>query len=471
MYDRYRRYKLALMALDVLVSIMVLAAAVEVRPYLPGRSMDPTEVLPNPLIYIVQGLLWHVVFALTGRYEIDRLAHVSKNIGAFTSAYLLGVAVFAGLLFFSFRETSRLLVFYFAVANYFALIGLRYSMAAFIVWRQKAGKVVPVVIVGTLENAVRVANNIDSDKTSLLRVEGFCDTRYEDDLKLPKPFLGLVDRIDEIVRDRGIEMVIIARSDVASKDIQPFDLERIIHQLEDLPVRIYIAPDLYSLALVESDVQKFGQIVLIGLREPVIKGPARVRKRILDISICLVVLILAWPLFILIWLLIKMDSEGPGIIAVRRVGENGKIFRMYKFRSMINGAEFLQDKAVLRDEKGERIYKIKDDPRVTRVGKWLRKYSLDELPQVFNVIKGEMSVVGPRPEQPFITKLYDHWQWQRVSVPPGITGWWQVSGRADLPMHLNTEYDVHYVRNYSILFDLKILIKTIVAVIKAKGAY
>lgn len=138
---------------------------------------------------------------------------------------------------------------------------------------------------------------------------------------------------------------------------------------------------------------------------------------------------------------------------------------------MINGAEFMHDKAVMLDEKGEKIYKLKDDPRVTRIGKWLRKYSLDELPQVFNVLKGDMSVVGPRPEQPFITELYDHWQWQRVSVPPGITGWWQISGRADLPMHLNTEYDVYYVRNYSILFDLKILAKTIVAVIKAKGAY
>lgn len=471
MQDGYRRYKLWLMFLDVVVSIVVLAAAVEFRPYLPGRLMEPEEVLPSPLIYILQGLLWHIVFVLTGRYEMDRLTRVSKNLGSFTSAYVLGVAVFAGLLFLSFRQTSRLLVLYYASANYAALIAVRYGMAAYIGWKQRAGKIIPVLIVGTLENAVRVANNVDSDRTSLLRLEGFCDTQIPKDVKLPKPFLGLVDRIDKIVADRLIEMIIIARSDVVSREVPPFDLQRIMHQLERLPVRIYMAPDLYSLALVQSDVQRFGETLLIGLREPIIRGPARVRKRVLDISICAAVLILGWPLLVLIWLLIKTDSQGPGIITVRRVGENGKIFRMYKFRSMINGTELVQDKVVMEDEKGEKIYKLRDDPRVTRVGKWLRKYSLDELPQVFNVLKGEMSLVGPRPEQPFITELYDHWQWQRVSVPPGITGWWQISGRADLPMHLNTEYDVHYVRNYSILFDLKILIKTIIAVIKAKGAY
>jgi lipopolysaccharide/colanic/teichoic acid biosynthesis glycosyltransferase len=123
------------------------------------------------------------------------------------------------------------------------------------------------------------------------------------------------------------------------------------------------------------------------------------------------------------------------------------------------------------DAFGEKVYKLKDDPRTTRVGRWIRRTSLDELPQIFNVLKGDMSCVGPRPEQPFITQLYDHWQWQRVSVPPGVTGWWQVSGRADLPMHRNTEYDVYYVKNYSILLDLKILFKTVIAIIKAKGAF
>jgi lipopolysaccharide/colanic/teichoic acid biosynthesis glycosyltransferase len=172
-----------------------------------------------------------------------------------------------------------------------------------------------------------------------------------------------------------------------------------------------------------------------------------------------------------IWVAIKLDSEGPGIFSALRVGEGGKTFKMYKFRTMIKGAEAAQPSVTQTDKQGRKIYKVKDDPRVTRVGGFLRKTSLDELPQLINVFKGEMSLVGPRPEQPFIAKEYEAWQWQRVLVPPGVTGWWQISGRSDLPMHLNTNYDVFYVRNYSILLDLKILFRTIAEVLRGKGAY
>jgi lipopolysaccharide/colanic/teichoic acid biosynthesis glycosyltransferase len=143
---------------------------------------------------------------------------------------------------------------------------------------------------------------------------------------------------------------------------------------------------------------------------------------------------------------------------------------MYKFRTMVLGSDKLQG-ATGTDDQGRKIYKIRDDPRITRVGKWLRRTSLDELPQLFNVLKGEMSWVGPRPEQPFITEEYESWQWQRVLVPPGVTGWWQISGRSDLPMHLNTNYDIYYVRNYSIFLDIKILLLTISQVLKGRGSY
>jgi lipopolysaccharide/colanic/teichoic acid biosynthesis glycosyltransferase len=192
---------------------------------------------------------------------------------------------------------------------------------------------------------------------------------------------------------------------------------------------------------------------------------------VLDLTVSMVVLIVAWPLLLLIAIGIRIDSPGPMIYRARRVGENGRVFDMYKFRTMIVGADRLQDQVTQIDDEGRTIFKIKGDPRVTRLGKWLRRTSLDELPQVFNVLKGEMSLVGPRPEQPNITKTYDHWQWQRLSVPPGITGFWQVSGRSDLPMHLNTQYDLYYVRNYSTILDLKILWKTVGVVLKGKGAY
>jgi exopolysaccharide biosynthesis polyprenyl glycosylphosphotransferase len=194
-------------------------------------------------------------------------------------------------------------------------------------------------------------------------------------------------------------------------------------------------------------------------------------KRIVDVVVSTAGLLLTWPLFIAVWIAVKLDSPGPAIFIAKRVGENGKIFNMLKFRTMYINQENVQASAHSGDEVCEIGHKVKDDPRVTRVGRFLRRTSLDELPQLVNVLKGEMSLVGPRPEQPFLTQCYDHWQWQRLAVPPGVTGWWQISGRSDLPMHLNTQYDMYYVRNFSVLLDLKILFKTVGTVLKGKGAY
>jgi len=154
-----------------------------------------------------------------------------------------------------------------------------------------------------------------------------------------------------------------------------------------------------------------------------------------------------------------------------RVGENGRMFKMYKFRSMVVNAEALQAKVNQKDENGNIIHKTRNDPRVTRIGRILRKTSLDELPQFINVIKGEMSLVGPRPELPWLVEKYEPWQRQRFAVPQGITGWWQVNGRSDKPCHLNTDQDLYYIENYSFWLDIRILIKTVPALLKGKGAF
>ena len=176
-------------------------------------------------------------------------------------------------------------------------------------------------------------------------------------------------------------------------------------------------------------------------------------------------------LMVLIALLIKLESPGPVIFKQERIGEHGRRFQMFKFRSMYIDADRRWHEVAKRDETGKLIHKLKDDPRVTRVGRKLRRTSLDELPQLFNVLRGEMSLVGPRPEMPYIAAEYEPWQWQRFRVPPGMTGWWQVNGRSEKPMHLHTEDDLYYIQNYSFWLDLRILAKTLIVVWQEHSAY
>jgi lipopolysaccharide/colanic/teichoic acid biosynthesis glycosyltransferase len=171
---------------------------------------------------------------------------------------------------------------------------------------------------------------------------------------------------------------------------------------------------------------------------------------------------------LMIALAVRLDSRGPVIFRQQRVGENGRRFWMYKFRSMVQGADKL-DGAQRNGTSG--AFKRKDDPRVTRVGRFLRRTSLDEIPQLVNVLKGDMSLVGPRPELPWLVDRYEPWQRKRFAVPQGMTGWWQVNGRSTKPMHMHTEDDLYYVQNYSIWLDFYILLRTFWVVLRGKGAY
>jgi lipopolysaccharide/colanic/teichoic acid biosynthesis glycosyltransferase len=194
-----------------------------------------------------------------------------------------------------------------------------------------------------------------------------------------------------------------------------------------------------------------------------------VAKRLFDLAIALGALFLLWPLFALIAVWIRLDSPGPALFAQKRVGENGRSFKMIKFRTMVADAERLGPPEDF-DELGRRTYKTRQDARVTRAGRWLRRLSLDELPQLFNVLKGEMSLVGPRPEIPEIVAQYPPEYHRRHEVRPGIAGLAQVNGRSDLTYDETATYDLRYVDNHSVLTDLSILLRTIFRVAIGSGA-
>jgi exopolysaccharide biosynthesis polyprenyl glycosylphosphotransferase len=239
-----------------------------------------------------------------------------------------------------------------------------------------------------------------------------------------------------------------------------------------MPVNVGVVPDLFPLAYLRPAIGVLGDMPLVVLKEPVLSGTMFVAKRALDLVVAVCALLLLWPVMLITGVLIRLDSPGSAIFRQLRVGWHGRLFTMYKFRTMVVGAENNVDVILAQTEEGKHfLRKDLSDPRITRVGRQLRRWSLDELPQLFNVLKGEMSIVGPRPDLPSLAQDYEPWQRKRFSVPPGITGWWQVTGRSDKPSTLYTEEDLYYIRNYSLLLDLQILFRTVGAVMRGKGAY
>ncbi|RMH59192.1 MAG: sugar transferase [Zetaproteobacteria bacterium] len=195
-------------------------------------------------------------------------------------------------------------------------------------------------------------------------------------------------------------------------------------------------------------------------------------KRVFDVVVSLLAIIVLSPVFLLTWLAIKLEDGGPALFVQQRVGRHGKLFPMYKFRSMVVDAEKIKAQLMDKNESGGGVlFKMKNDPRVTRVGRVIRKYSIDELPQLFNVLKGDMSLVGPRPALPSEVAKYSVRDRMRLEVRPGLTCLWQIGGRSDIDFEGQVRLDVQYIREQGFWNDVKILLKTIPAVLLGKGAY
>jgi exopolysaccharide biosynthesis polyprenyl glycosylphosphotransferase len=280
------------------------------------------------------------------------------------------------------------------------------------------------------------------------------------------PVFGTLDKVRRVIQAEGVDEVVIALPGKAYER-----LNQLVVALRDLPVHTKVVPDYFTLALYRATVGDFAGVPMIDLRAPALNDFQRLVKRVFDLAVGSVVTLLALPLMGLVALAIKLDSRGPVLFRQQRVGENGRMLEMSKFRSMVVGAEKAQEEINGVDGDGNVIHKTQGDPRVTRVGRFLRRFSLDEIPQLINVLKGDMSLVGPRPELPWLVETYEPWQRARLVVPQGITGWWQVNGRSDKPMHLHTEDDLYYIQNYSLLLDLRILWRTAWVVLRGKGAY
>ncbi len=316
----------------------------------------------------------------------------------------------------------------------------------------------PVLIVGTGEVAALICEKIDATAGGATRIVGLVAER--DDAVgtsvAGHMVIGTFDDIGLLIAENDIRDVFVALPSHPQEQV----LDIINRHSAREGVRFHVVASVCDLITAQVDMASSDSIPIMLLRNESMALLQIAFKRLFDLAIASILLLTTLPAWIIIIIAIKLDSDGPAIFRQARVGKRGKLFQIYKFRTM---------KATT--ERYAYSPEAPGDSRVTRVGAFLRKTSLDELPQLLNVIRGEMSLVGPRPEMPFIVDGYSDWQRQRLAVKPGITGLWQIMGRKDLPLHENLEYDFYYIKNQSLLLDLSILIKTIPVILGHKGAY
>ena len=430
-----------------------LALAVTIRPILNDRGFFQNigEAVNLPwLLYPLFTLIWISVFLGASIYDGRKNFRVIEELSSLSWAVLFAGIASAGILYLSFREVSRALFLLFFLFAAISLVGWRMIyrwMLRRFPYRNGKRR---VLIVGGGEAGQTVREQIEENPFFGLE---FVDFFNSDSLGN-----GIAD-LRNVIEQQAVEDVVLA---LTSKDSQL--IGNIALELLDMPVNIWVIPDYYSLALYKARIDEYAGLTMLDLRAPALNDYQRMIKRSLDLVIVILLLPVVLPVMALISGLILIFDPGPIFFNQFRAGENGKPFSMHKFRTMVLGAEKKQ-KTV------DGNHKLREDPRVTSIGKFLRRTSLDELPQIFNVLKGEMSLVGPRPEMLGLVETYQNWQRTRFAVPPGITGWWQVNGRSERPMHLNIEDDLYYINNYSIWLDIQIMFKTIWVVVLGKGAY
>jgi len=328
----------------------------------------------------------------------------------------------------------------------------------------------PTLIVGSNLEAAEVARLLLADRNCGLHPIGTLRSSTRDRLSFDYcaptlPTLGIARELRATIAAHSVDTVVLVASAFDS-DV----LKRMIAELRDLPVSIHISSALSEVISSRIALQEVGGIPLISLKGVSLSPDKLRRKRAFDCALAGLVVLLGMPLWLFLAACVRLTSDGPVFYKQERVGRDGRSFLMYKFRSMVADADTrLADLREANEADGP-LFKMQQDPRITPVGRWMRKFSLDEFPQLLNVLKGDMSLVGPRPPLPQETHRYATEDWRRLEVVPGMTGLWQVSGRCNLTFKDMVHLDVYYIENWSLSLDLALLARTPAAVLSARGA-
>ncbi len=476
MFKRFStNFMVVLFLVDLIIVQATLTVAMRLRFVLPfGQTVLPEwsgsfVYTPSLALHIVVGALWAISLLLGSVYTPRRVTFWMEELQRLWLAHTVAALSLAGILYLAKKELPRLTFVYFYVLAFLLLIGYRWAVRAwFRLRRNRNQSATRVLITGAGKVGEHLVTRLRQQHWSEFELVGFLDDAEakQGAQIMGLPVLGRLDDASSVIQAHAVDEVIIALPLHAHGR-----LANLVTRLYELPIRLHVVPDYFDMAFHAATIESLAGIPLIGLRDPAIDGFQRFVKRLMDIAITGVSLLFFAPIMAAVAIAIKLDDGGPLLYRAPRIGENGRIFHMFKFRSMIVGADKIRPNLYQTDDQGQVLHKRADDPRVTRVGRLIRRTSLDELPQLFNVLRGEMSLVGPRPELPWLVNEYQPWQRKRFAVPQGITGWWQINGRSENPMHLNTDQDLYYIQHYSLWLDIQILWRTVGVVLRGRGAY
>lgn len=476
MFERYRRSLSIVLAItDVLLINAAFAIAYWLRYRLQWfASVDAAYMVPLQSFIPVSlslTVLLLGIYRLSGVYAQPRGASWFDEVYRLITGTATGiiVMVFAIVVFFRPLFYSRLIFLYSGILIVI-LLGMIRLLARFAQsrLRRKGLGVDRLLIVGAGEVGRAVMRNIVAQPALGYHIVGFVDDDPEKGSTDIGRFraLGSTANIPRMAKELAIDEVIITLPWMYHRKIVS-----IIAQCERQHVGVRIVPDVFQMTLGHVDTEDLGGIPVIGVRSVSISQGQMMLKRVADLVVASLGIVLLSPLFLLIGVLIKLNSAGPVIFKQIRVGKGERLFAVYKFRSMRQGADEEKDLYLDQNEASGPLFKMKNDPRITAVGRLLRRTSLDELPQLFNVLMGHMSLVGPRPAPPSEVQRYQAWHKRRLEVAPGMTGLWQVSGRSELTFDEMVLLDLYYIENWSPLLDLMILIRTAPQLVLGHGAY
>ena len=420
----FRRFSINFSLLSILIDgvivIVALAAANNLRPLL--NVFPFAEELYKPtvpgILFPVFTIVWILIFLLLSVYDGRKNLYAVDEFASISLGTLLASVSLAGLLYFTFRDVSRLLFVVFILIAF--LLMLSWRVVVRMLFHLRSSDSIQnrkVLIIGAGPVGRDLEDRIAQYPYMGLHIIGFLDDD-QNKRQSEVDIVGNLDQSREVIRQNKIDDVVIALPQRAHEKVN-----WLVSTLHDLPVKVWVIPDYFHLALHKATIEEFAGIPMLDLRAPALTDYQRMVKRVFDLLMTLFLLPVSLLIMLIIAIGIKLEGPGPVIFKQKRAGENGRIFNMFKFRTMIPGAEELRHLVENINEEGNLIHKSDHDPRVTRMGRFLRKTSLDELPQLINILKGNMSLVGPRPEMPYLVEMYEPWQRKRFAVPQGITGW------------------------------------------------